>query len=140
MRMIRMAAFAAASLSAAACTTAISGSAENISRLEQQHAGDPLSQPIQRSLGIAYFKANRLPDARTALDKAASMDKNDGVAALYLGLTAEQQNDLPAAETAYRTYLQVGKTRGVKNQIRDRLEALKLPAHSRRRPRAAHGS
>jgi TolB-like protein len=111
-----------------ACATAISGSADNVSRLEQQHAGDPNSEPVQRSLGIAYFKANRLPDARTALDKATSMDKNDGVAALYLGLTAEAQNDLPAAEVAYRTYLDVGKTRAVKNQIRDRLDALKLKA------------
>ena len=128
MRMIRLAALAAAALAASACATAISGSAQDISRLEQEHAGDPNSQPLQRSLGIAYFKANRFPDARTALEKATSMDKNDGVAALYLGMTAEQQNDLPAAESAYRTYLEVGKTRGVKNQIRDRMEALKLKA------------
>jgi tetratricopeptide (TPR) repeat protein len=128
MRTIRFAVLAAASISATACATAISGSADSISRLEQQHAGDPQSEPIQRSLGIAYFKANRLPDARTALEKASSMDKNDGVAALYLGMTAEQQNDLAAAEAAYRTYLEVGKTRGVKNQIRDRVEALKLKA------------
>lgn len=128
MRTIRLAVLAAASLSAGACATAISGSADNVSRLEQQHAGDPQSEPIQRSLGIAYFKANRLTDARTALEKATSMDKNDGVAALYLGLTAEAQNDLPAAESAYNTYLAVGKTRGVKTQIRDRVEALKLKA------------
>jgi tetratricopeptide (TPR) repeat protein len=126
--MNRLAALAAASLVASGCATAISGSAQDISRLEQDHAGDPNSQPLQRSLGIAYFKANRLSDARSALEKAASMDKNDGVAALYLGLTAEQQNDLPAAESAYRTYLEVGKTRRVKDQIRDRLEALKLKA------------
>jgi tetratricopeptide (TPR) repeat protein len=128
MRTIRLAALAAASLAASACATAISGSAQDVSRLEQEHAGDPQSEPIQRSLGIAYFKANRLPDARTALEKAQSMDKNDGVVALYLGMTAEQQNDLPAAESAYRSYLAVGKTRRVKNQIRDRLEALRLKA------------
>jgi tetratricopeptide (TPR) repeat protein len=115
-------------LSVGACATAISGSAESITRLEQQHASDPQSEPLQRSLGIAYFKGNRLADARTALEKATSMDKNDGVAALYLGMTAEAQNDLPAAESAYKTYLEVGQTRGVKNQIRDRLEALKLKA------------
>jgi TolB-like protein len=118
----------AASLSVGACATAISGSAESITRLEQQHASDPQSEPLQRSLGIAYFKGNRLADARTALEKATSMDKNDGVAALYLGMTAEAQNDLPAAEGAYKTYLEVGQTRGVKNQIRDRLEALRLKA------------
>lgn len=128
MRMIRLAVVTAASLSVGACATAISGSAESITRLEQQHAGDPQSEPIQRSLGIAYFKGSRLTEARTALEKATSMDKNDGVAALYLGMTAEAQNDLPAAESAYKTYLEVGRTRGVKNQIRDRLEALKLKA------------
>ena len=48
MRMIRWAALAAASLAVSACATAISGSAHDISRLEQEHAGDPLSQPIQR--------------------------------------------------------------------------------------------
>jgi tetratricopeptide (TPR) repeat protein len=128
MRTIRLAILAAASLSAGACATAISGSADSISRLEQERAGDPQSEPIQRSLGIAYFRANRFPEARSALEKAASMDKNDGVAALYLGMTAEAQNDLTAAEQAYSTYLDVGKTRGVKNQIRDRMAALKLKA------------
>ncbi|HEY4306418.1 MAG TPA: tetratricopeptide repeat protein [Gemmatimonadaceae bacterium] len=128
MRTTHLAALAAASLAVSACATTISGSAQDISRLEQQHAGDPQSEPLQRSLGIAYFKANRLPDARTALEKATTMDKNDGVAALYLGMTAEAQNDLPAAEDAYKTYLVVGKTRNVKNQIRDRMESLKLRA------------
>ena len=90
MRMIRLAGVTAASLSVGACATAISGSAESITRLEQQHASDPQSEPLQRSLGIAYFKGNRLADARAALEKATSMDKNDGVAALYLGMTAEQ--------------------------------------------------
>ena len=52
------------------------------------------------------------------------MDPNDGVAALYLGLNAEAQNDLPAARTAYESYLRVGKTRGVKNQISERLTVI----------------
>jgi tetratricopeptide (TPR) repeat protein len=125
MRMIHIAALAAASLSAA-CATAISGSAESISRLEQKHNADPQSEALQRSLGIAYYKAQRYADARSALEKATSMDSKDGVAALYLGLTAEAQKDLPAAQTAYERYLAVGQTRGVKNQIRARVEAIKL--------------
>jgi tetratricopeptide (TPR) repeat protein len=108
------------------CATAISGSADSITRLERARTNDPRSEAVQRSLGIAYFKANRLADARTALQQAVSMDSRDGVAALYLGLTAEAQNDLPGARTAYESYLAVGRTRKAKDQIRDRLAALKL--------------
>ena len=120
MRMAR-AVVALGALFVSGCATAISGSADSITRLEQARTADPKSEPVQRSLGIAYFKANRHGDAKTALQQAASMDPNDGVAALYLGLNAEAQNDLPAARAAYESYLRVGKTRGVKNQISERL-------------------
>ncbi|HTE45077.1 MAG TPA: tetratricopeptide repeat protein [Gemmatimonadaceae bacterium] len=120
MRMAR-AVVALTTLVVGACAPAISGSGDSISRLEQARTADPNSAAVQRSLGIAYFKANRYPDAKTALQKAVSMDANDGVAALYLGLNAEAQNDFPGARAAYDSYLRVGKTRGVKNQIRERL-------------------
>jgi len=109
-----------------ACAPAISGSAETITRLERARAADPKSEAVERSLGIAYFKANRYPEARAALQSANAADPNDGVAALYLGLTAEAQNDLPAARAAYERYLAVGKTRGTRNQINERLQALRL--------------
>lgn len=115
---------AALAVLASACATTISGSAESITRLEQARTANPSSEEAARNLGIAYFKAGRYPDARTALQQAVSMNANDGVAALYLGLTAEAQNDLPAARTAYTSYLSVGKTRGVKKQITERLALL----------------
>jgi tetratricopeptide (TPR) repeat protein len=124
-RSIRLTALAGA-LAAGACATGISGSADSISRWEKARAADPKSEAAQRSLGIAYFKASRYDDARGALAQAAALDPKDGVAALYLGLTAEAQNDLGGAQKAYESYLEVGRTRGAKNQIRDRLEALKL--------------
>src|SRR5215470_10100394 len=125
MRMARWTVLAAA-LGLGACATAITGSADNIARLEQARTADPQSETAVRNLGIAYFKATppRYNDARAALQQAASMDAKDGIAALYLGLTAEAQNDLPAAKTAYEAYLSVGKTRGVKNQISARLAVL----------------
>jgi TolB-like protein len=118
--------FVLGALLAAGCATAISGSADSIARLEQERAADPKSEAVERSLGIAYFKANRFGDARTALQQATAMDARDGVAALYLGLTAEAQNDITGARKAYQSYLEVGRTRAAKNQIRARMEALKL--------------
>ncbi|HEY4216351.1 MAG TPA: tetratricopeptide repeat protein [Gemmatimonadaceae bacterium] len=111
----------ASAVLACGCAQAISGSATDIARLEQTRTANPKSEAAARSLGIAYFKANRFADARAALDQAAALQPNDGVVALYLGLTAEAQNDLPAARTAYESYMKVGRTNGVKRQINDRL-------------------
>ena len=113
-----------AAVVACGCATAISGSANDIARLEQVRASSPNSEPAQRALGVAYFKGGRFADARAALQRASSMAPGDGVAALYLGLTAEAQNDVPAARAAYESYLRVGKTRGVKNQIAERLSVI----------------
>jgi len=107
-----------------ACATAIQGSADNISRLEAARTANPNSQPALRTLGIAYYKANRLPEARSALQRSSEMKPDDGVAALYLGIVAEAQNDIPAAKAAYTSYSKVGRTRGVRNQIQARLDAL----------------
>lgn len=126
MRKIRLALVLGASLSAGACAPAISGSADSISRLEQARAADPKSAAVQRSLGVAYYKANRYDDARAALTLATGLDPRDGVAALYLGLSDEAKEDYAGAQKAYEAYLAVGKTRNTKNQVKDRLEALKL--------------
>jgi tetratricopeptide (TPR) repeat protein len=123
MRILR-ASLLASMLAVTACATAISGNADNITRLEQASAAKPESPAAQRSLGIAYFQANRFDDARSALDKAASIDPHDGVVALFRGLTAEAQGDIPAARSAYESYLVYGKTRGVKTQIAARLAVL----------------
>ena len=119
-------AIVAAAFGASACTTAISGSADSISRLEQARQANPNSQAAARNLGIAYFKATppRLEQAATALRQAVNLDPRDGVAALYLGLTAEAQNNLPEARKAYESYITFGKTRSVKNQINARLSVL----------------
>ena len=59
----------AGALSAGACTSAISGNADNISKLERAKAADPNSQVAVRNLGIAYFRAAspRLTEARSSL-------------------------------------------------------------------------
>ncbi len=108
------------------CATAISGSADNITRLEKARTANPTSEQAARSLGIVYFKANRFDDARGVLQQAVAMAPNDGMAALYLGLTAEAQNDNSSARVAYESYMKVGQTPKVRALIGDRLQALRL--------------
>ncbi len=115
---------AAAMLSAACATTRGGRGGENVARLERARREKPSSEPVARALGIAYYKADRFSDARAALEQATKLDPNDGVAALYLGMTAEHLDDLPAAHAAYATYLKVGHTRRVRGELEARLAAL----------------
>src|SRR3954462_15459680 len=87
--------------SAAGCATGTGGLGESVTRLESQQRSTPQSATVNRSLGIAYYKADRFPEARTALETAQKLDPKDGMTSLYLGLTAEAMNDLPAARAAY---------------------------------------
>ncbi len=111
----------AGALVAGGCATVMPKHGESIARLERARAADPESEAVQRALGIAYFEAKRYDEARGALQQATAADPRDGVVALYLGLTAEAQSDLPAARSAYESYLKFGKTGGVKKQISARL-------------------
>ena len=108
-----------------ACATAARSSGPDaIARLERARAAQPRSEPVLRALGIVYYKAGRLPEARSALEEAAKQNPRDGTVALYLGMTAEAQNDLSAARTAYSSYLTFGRTKRVRSQLSDRLAAL----------------
>jgi tetratricopeptide (TPR) repeat protein len=99
-------------------------SPEAIARLERQQQTHPTSAGVNRSLGIAYYQVGRYPQARTALETAARLDPKDGTTALYLGLTAEAQNDPSTARRAYSSYLQFGRTSRVRSQLQSRLAAL----------------
>jgi len=95
-----------------------------IARLEKQRAADPKSGNVLRALGVQYYKQQRFADARASLTEAATISPNDGVVALYLGLSAEGMNDLPAAKAAYSGYLKVGRTQRVRGQLEGRLAAM----------------
>ena len=95
-----------------------------LTKLERARTANPGSVAALRSLGIAYYKRQRFADARSVLDAARRLDPNDGVSALYAGLSAEALQDYTGAKDAYNTYLQVGKTRSVRNDIRSRLVSL----------------
>src|SRR5947207_6416218 len=125
---------AALASSAAGCAASLRGTADNIARLEQARRDHPGAHGVIRSLGIVYYQAQRLTDARAALEEAALGHSTDGVSALYLGLTAEAQNDFASARAAYSRYLRVGRTRRVRGQLESRYAALQrkeLEAQSR---------
>jgi tetratricopeptide (TPR) repeat protein len=109
-------------LSLGACAS--SGSGSSLARLEQEQHASPGSFAVNRSLGIAYYKAGRYADARAALEAASRLEPNDGTTALYLGLSAEELGDLAAARRAYASYLTVGRTSRVRRQLQSRLAAL----------------
>lgn len=111
-------------LGLAACATGGMTSAESVTRLEQQQQANPLSAPVNRSLGIVYYKAARYPAARAALENAARLDPRDGTTSLYLGLTDEALDDLAGAKAAYSSYIQFGRTSRVRSQLQARLAAL----------------
>ena len=113
-------------LGVAACATggASAGGPEAVARLERERASSPQSEPVLRSLGIAYYKSGSLKDARTALEQARKLNPRDGTAALYLGLTAEGQNDFVTARAAYSTYVEYGRTSRVRHALESRLASL----------------
>jgi TolB-like protein len=96
----------------------------SIAKLEKARAKKPQDPAIARSLGIGYYKNERYPEARENLEAAVRLDPRDGAAALYLGLTAEQQKDIPGAKSAYETYAKYGKTSKVRKQVDARLAAI----------------
>jgi TolB-like protein len=126
MRLISVLAIGLAALGAGCATSGQTrtGSADAIARLERARAARPDNAAVARNLGIAYYKAGRYSDARAQLNRATRLDPRDGTAVLYLGLTAEKQNDLPAARAAYQGYLRYGRTSRVRRQLEARLAAL----------------
>ncbi|MES2178467.1 MAG: CsgG/HfaB family protein [Gemmatimonadota bacterium] len=107
-----------------ACATVGMTAAESVTKLEQQQRSKPNDAAVNRSLGIAYFRTERLREARTSLETSQKLDPKDGTTLLYLGLTDEALGDLPAAKAAYSSYIQVGKTSRVRGQLQSRLAAL----------------
>ena len=100
------------------------GGPDAVARLERARALSPSSEPVLRALGIAYYKNGKPTEARAALEQAVKLNARDGTAVLYLGLTAEAQGDLPAARTAYASYVDFGRTSRVRRSLEARLAAL----------------
>jgi TolB-like protein len=93
---------------------------EQVPALEAERAQRPLDGVTTTRLGVGYFRAQRLPEARALLDTVVQQDPQNGVAAIYLGMTAESQGDFPAARAAYEQVAQVGRSSDLRTTARQR--------------------
>jgi TolB-like protein len=93
----------------------------SIPALEAAKSQRPHDATTLARLGVAYFKAGRYEDARPVLDSAVAYDATNGVAAIYLAMTAEQQGDFAAARSAYRHFVAVSRDNDLKRTAEQRL-------------------
>ncbi|HXY68242.1 MAG TPA: CsgG/HfaB family protein [Gemmatimonadales bacterium] len=94
---------------------------QSIASLEAERSQRPHDANTLTRLGVAYFKAGRYKDARPVLDTAATGDPSSGVAAVYLGMTAEQLGDFAAARAAYQRYIGIATNPDLKRTAQQRL-------------------
>jgi TolB-like protein len=94
---------------------------QSVPGLEADRAQRPGDQGVATMLGVAYFRANQLPQARATLDTVVERDPQNGIAAIYRGMTAESQGDFTAARASYERFAAVGHSRELKNTARQRL-------------------
>ena len=94
---------------------------QSVPALESARTQRPADAQTATRLGVAYFRANQLPQARTLLDSLSAADQQNGIAAIYLGMTAESQGDFAAARTSYSQFVSVARSSELKNAARQRL-------------------
>lgn len=111
----------ATALAAGCATVSYEARPEQIPELERTLAGAPYDVDAGTRLGVAYYAADRLEDARTTLQSVVANEAAPGAAYLYLGLANEELEDWAAARDAYNRYLETGSSSSVKNEIRGRL-------------------
>jgi TolB-like protein len=93
---------------------------ERVPALEAERTQRPADPVAMTRLGVGYFRANQLPQAHALLDSVVAQDPQNGVAAIFLGMTAESQGDFTAARGAYEHYIEVGRDRELANTARQR--------------------
>ncbi len=95
---------------------------QSIPSLEVERSHRPQDPNTLTRLGVAYFKAGRYKDARPVLDSAVAHDPGNGVAVIYLGMTAEQLGDFATARAAYQHYVAIASDAALKHTAQQRLE------------------
>src|SRR5262245_14957485 len=94
---------------------------QSVPALQAERTQRPQDAMVATRLGVAYFRANQLPEARAVLDSAVQRDPQNGIAAIYAGMTAESQGDFAAARTSYERFVTVAKSDQLKSAARQRL-------------------
>ncbi len=94
---------------------------QQIPSLEAEKGRRPDDPNVLAQLGVAYFKAERYTDARPVLDTAVARDPGNGVAEIYLGMTAEQTGDFATARSAYQRYIGLARSSELKTAAQQRL-------------------
>src|SRR5262249_32352047 len=97
---------------------------QSVPTLEQQRAQQPQDQVVQTRLGVAYFRANRYPEARAVLGSVTARDPQNGIAAVYRGMTAEAQGDFTTARASYESFIRVARSRDLRNLASQRLSLI----------------
>jgi TolB-like protein len=92
-----------------------------IPSLEAEKIQRPQDASTLARLGVAYFKADRYRDARPVLDSAVAHDPSNGIAAIYLGMTAEQLGDFATARTSYQSYIGLARNSDLRATAQQRL-------------------
>ncbi len=94
---------------------------QQIPSLEAEKSQRPEDANTLARLGVAYFKAARYTEARPVLDSAVAHDPGNGVAEIYLGMTAEQTGDFATARAAYARYVDLARSSELRDAARQRL-------------------
>lgn len=115
--------FLAVSLGACAYSVPAVSPAD-IPRLEEQVAANPSDTELKVQLGMARYQAEDYERARDVLQAAVDSGNQSGAALLYLGMAQEEFEDWSAARDAYSTYLEVGRSEPLKEEVRRRLQLL----------------
>jgi TolB-like protein len=97
---------------------------ETIPALEAERAARPDDPRVLARLGVAYLRAAQYDSARAVLEAAVEREPSNGLAAIYLGMTAETQGEFAVARAAYERYLAVARSRALGNTARGRLALL----------------
>ena len=111
-----------ASVAISACAHGIPEvSPADIPAIQSRIAADPANTDLLVQLGMAQFKAEDYAQALATLQGAIEAGNQSGAAYLYLGMAEEQMENWAGARDAYSTYLDVGRSDPLKEELRRRL-------------------
>ena len=96
-----------------------------IPALESQAAARPADVAAALRLASAYRQADRLPEARAALERVVQRDPKNPTAVLLLGATLEDLRLYRDAGRLYEQYLEVARDRRMRGEVRGRLALIR---------------